>query len=377
MFSDFRNPTESQTLPTAYLPSRSTHLPDFAVTDMVVVMDPGAPRALVEAVVDQLNDYGFDVHRSNGVGTVLGAFGRQLDFDLRHIQILDGVRDVFRGTSPYKFVGRTWHPDDTIVDVDGVLVGGNEVVVIAGPCAVENEEQIEETAAAVASAGARILRGGAYKPRTSPYAFQGLGEEGLVLLRAAADRNGLKVVTEVMRPRQIDIVAKHAHILQIGARNMQNFPLLQEVGRAGLPVFLKRGMSATVEEWLMSAEYILAEGNPDVILCERGIRTFETATRNTLDLSAVPVAKKLSHLPVFVDPSHGVGLRDMVTPLAQAAVAVGADGLMVEAHPNPPQALSDGPQSLDLDEFGALMEEIQRIAEAVGRTVFEAREVAA
>jgi 3-deoxy-7-phosphoheptulonate synthase len=226
-------------------------------------------------------------------------------------------------------------------------------------------------------AGARILRGGAFKPRTSPYAFQGLGEEGLELLRAAADRNGLKVVTEIMRPRQIDMVAQHAHILQIGARNMQNFPLLQEVGRAGLPVFLKRGMSATVEEWLMSAEYILAEGNPDVILCERGIRTFETATRNTLDLSAVPVAKKLSHLPVFVDPSHGVGLRDKVTPLARAAVAVGADGLMVETHPNPPQALSDGPQSLYLDEFGALMEQIQRVAEAVGRNVLEAREVAA
>ncbi len=344
---------------------------------MVVVMDPGASKALVEAVVVRLNDYGFDVHRSNGVGTVIGAVGRQMDFDLRHIKILDGVKDVFRGSSPYKFAGRTWHPDDTFVDVDGVLVGGDEVVVIAGPCAVESEAQIEETAEAVASAGARILRGGAFKPRTSPYAFQGLGEEGLALLRSAADRNGLKVVTEVMRPRQIDIVAQHAHVLQIGARNMQNYPLLQEVGRAKLPVFLKRGMSATVEEWLMSAEYILAEGNPNVILCERGIRTFETATRNTLDLSAVPVIKKLSHLPIFVDPSHGVGLRDMVTPLARAAVAVGADGLMVETHPDPPQALSDGPQSLYLSEFAALMEQIQRVAEAVGRTVFEAREVAA
>lgn len=347
------------------------------MTDMVVVMDPGASKALVEAVVDQLNDYGFDVHRSNGVGTVLGAVGRHPEFDLRHVQIMDGVKDVFRGTSPYKFASRTWHPDNTLIDVDGVVVGGNEVVVIAGPCAVESEAQIEETAAAVARAGARMLRGGAFKPRTSPYAFQGLGEEGLQFLRNAADRNGLKVVTEVMGPRQIETVAKHAHVLQIGARNMQNFPLLQEVGRVGLPVFLKRGMSATVEEWLMSAEYILAEGNPNVILCERGIRTFETATRNTLDLSAVPVVKKLSHLPVFVDPSHGVGLRDKVTPLARAAVAVGADGLMVETHPDPPKALSDGPQSLYLDEFCELMEQIQRVAEAVGRTVVEAHQVAA
>ncbi len=344
---------------------------------MVVVMDPDASKALVEAVVDQLVDYGFDVHRSNGVGTVLGAVGRQLDFDLRHVKIMDGVKDVFHGTSPYKFAGRTWHPDDTLIDVDGVVIGGNEVVIIAGPCAVESEEQIEETASAVASAGARILRGGAFKPRTSPYAFQGLGDLGLALLRTAADRNGLKVVTEVMDTRQIETVARHAHILQIGARNMQNFPLLQEVGRAGLPVFLKRGMSATVEEWLMSAEYILAEGNPNVILCERGIRTFETATRNTLDLSAVPVAKKLSHLPVFVDPSHGVGLRDKVTPLARAAIAVGADGLMLETHPDPPQALSDGPQSLYLDEFRELMEQVRRVAEAVGRTVVEANAVAA
>lgn len=344
---------------------------------MVVVMDPSASKALVEAVVGRLNDYGFDVHRSNGVGTVLGAVGRQMDFDLRHIKILDGVKDVFRGSSPYKFAGRTWHPDNTLVDIDGVLIGGHEVIVIAGPCAVESEAQIEETAVAVVAAGARILRGGAFKPRTSPYAFQGLGETGLALLRSAADRNGLKVVTEVMRPRQIDVVGQHAHMLQIGARNMQNFPLLQEVGRAKLPVFLKRGMSATVEEWLMSAEYILAEGNPNVILCERGIRTFETATRNTLDLSAVPVVKKLSHLPIFVDPSHGVGLRDFVTPLARAAVAVGADGIMVETHPNPPQALSDGPQSLYLDEFRELMEQIQRVAEAVGRTVYDAREVAA
>jgi 3-deoxy-7-phosphoheptulonate synthase len=348
------------------------------VTDLVIVMEPGAAEARTVAVAEHLRGYGFDVHRADG-GTqaVLGAVGRVPDFDVRHIKILDGVKDVFRVTSPYKFASRTWHPDDTVVDVDGVLVGGREIVVMAGPCAVESEEQIETAAVAVAAAGARILRGGAFKPRTSPYSFQGLGVEGLQLLRAAADRNGLKVVTEVMRPNQIEAVARYAHVLQIGARNMQNFPLLQEVGRTGLPIFLKRGMSATVEEWLMSAEYILAEGNPNVILCERGIRTFETATRNTLDLSAVPVVQKKSHLPVFVDPSHGVGLRDKVTPLARAAVAVGAHGLMIETHPDPPQALSDGPQSLYLDEFVALMEQVRRVAEAVGRTLGEPQAAAA
>ncbi|MDX1438279.1 MAG: 3-deoxy-7-phosphoheptulonate synthase [Rubricoccaceae bacterium] len=348
------------------------------MTDMVVVMDPGASGALVESVVDQLVEHGFEVHKSNGVGqTVLGAVGKKVDFDLRHVKILDGVKDVFWVTSPYKFASRTWRAEDTVLDVDGVQIGGNEVVVIAGPCAVENEEQINRTAEVVASAGARLLRGGAFKPRTSPYAFQGLGVEGLKLMRAAADRNGLKVITEVMRPNQIESVARYAHVLQIGARNMQNFPLLQEVGRTNLPVFLKRGMSATIDEWLMSAEYILAEGNTNVILCERGIRTFETATRNTLDLSAVPVVKKRSHLPVFVDPSHGVGLRDLVTPLARAAIAVGADGLMVETHPDPPQALSDGPQSLYLEDFVDLMEQVRRVAEVVGRSVYQSEEAVA
>ena len=347
------------------------------MTDLVVVMEPGATEALTDAAEQHLRSYGFDVHRSDGATqSVLGAVGRIPDFDIRHIKILDGVKDVFRVTSPYKFASRTWHPDDSLVDVDGVLIGGAEVVVMAGPCAVESEDQIEAAAAAGAAAGARILRGGAFKPRTSPYSFQGLGVEGLQLMRAAADRHGLKVITEVMRAEQIDDVARYAHVLQIGARNMQNFPLLQEMGRTGLPVFLKRGMSATIEEWLMSAEYILAEGNPNVILCERGIRTFETATRNTLDLSAVPVVQKKSHLPVFVDPSHGVGLRDKVTPLARAAIAVGADGLMVETHPDPPQALSDGPQSLYLEGFAELMEQIRRVAEVVGRTVGEAQVVA-
>ena len=339
---------------------------------MVVVMEPGATEAQYEAVIERLDSYGFGVHRLTGVQqTVFGALGVKPDFDVRHIRVLDGVKDVFRVTAPYKFASRTWHPDDTVVDVDGVPVGGPEVIVMAGPCSVESEEQIELSAAAVAKAGARILRGGAYKPRSSPYAFQGLGESGLKMMREAADRHGLKVITEVMSESQIDVVAQYAHVFQIGARNMQNFSLLREVGRVGLPVFLKRGLSATIEEWLMSAEYVLAEGNPNVILCERGIRTFETATRNTLDLSAVPVVKKKSHLPVVVDPSHGVGLRDKIMPMARAAVAAGADGLMIEAHPNPPEALSDGPQSLYLDAFADLMVQVRRVAEAVDRTVAE------
>jgi 3-deoxy-7-phosphoheptulonate synthase len=312
-----------------------------------------------------------------GETTVLSAVGAPPDFDVRHVRVLEGVKDVFRVTSPYKLASRVWHSEDSIVDVDGVPVGGDEVVVMAGPCAVESEDQIEMTAAAVAAAGARILRGGAFKPRTSPYAFQGLGTEGLRLLRNAADRHGLKVVTEAMRTSQLETVARYAHVIQIGARNMQNFPLLTEAGRTGLPVLLKRGMSATIEEWLMSAEYVMAEGNPRVILCERGIRTFETATRNTLDLGAVAVVEQRSHLPVFVDPSHGTGLRDKVTPLARAAVAVGADGLIVETHPDPPAALSDGPQSLYLDDFADLMEQVRRVAEAVGRYVAPVREPAA
>jgi 3-deoxy-7-phosphoheptulonate synthase len=336
---------------------------------MVVVMYPEATEAQIEAVVERMDGYGFGVHRSTGAEyTVLGALGARPDFDVRHIKVLDGVKDVFRISSPYKLASRSWHPERSLVDVDGVVFGGDEVVVMAGPCSVESEEQIEAAAERVARAGAKILRGGAFKPRTSPYAFQGLGEDGLRMMRESADRHGLKVVTEVMRPRQAELVAKYAHVLQIGARNMQNFPLLQEAGKTKMPVLLKRGMSATIEEWLQSAEYVLAEDNPRVILCERGIRTFETATRNTLDLSAIPVVKKRSHLPIIADPSHGVGLRDKVMPMARAAVAAGADGLMIETHPNPPEALSDGPQSLYLDEFDDLMAQVRRVAEAIDRT---------
>ena len=343
------------------------------MTGMVVVMNPRATEPQVEAVIERLGGYGFGVHRSTGgeQTTVLGAVGNQPEFDVRHIKVLDGVKEVFRVTSPYKFASRTWHPDDTVVDVDGVPVGGQEVIVMAGPCSVESVDQIEASASVVAAAGARILRGGAYKPRSSPYSFQGLGEEGLRIMREAADAHGLKVVTEVMTTDQLDTVARYAHVLQLGARNMQNFPLLRELGRTNLPILLKRGLSATIEEWLMSAEYVLAEGNERVILCERGIRTFETATRNTLDLSAVPVVKELSHLPVIVDPSHGVGIRDKVTPMARAGVAAGADGLMVETHPNPPEALSDGPQSLYFEGFAELMDQVRAVALAVGRTVAE------
>ncbi len=337
---------------------------------MVVVMEPGADEAQIEAVIDRLNRHGFDVHRSSGVNqTVLGAIGVKPDFDTRYIKVLDGVADVYRVTEPYKFASRAWKKENTVFDVGGVTVGGDEIVVIAGPCSVESEAQIEAAAAHVAAHGATFLRGGAFKPRTSPYAFQGLGEEGLRYLRAAADRHGLNAVTEVMDIGKIDLIYRYTDVFQVGARNMQNFNLLKELGRSDKPVFLKRGPAATVEEWLMAAEYVMSQGNPHVILCERGIRTFETYTRNTLDLSAIPVVKKKSHLPVVADPSHGTGLRDQVTPMARAAVAAGADGLMVEVHPDPPSARSDGPQSLFFDQFVELMQQIRLIAQAIDRTV--------
>ncbi len=335
---------------------------------MIVALHEWATEAQIEAVTERLEAYGFEPQRIDGARqTVLGAIGVQPDFDVRHLQVLPGVAKVARVTSPYQFVGRAWQEEDTVLDIGGVAVGGEEIVVMAGPCSVESEEQLEAAAAAVAAEGATFLRGGAFKPRSSPYSFQGLGEEGLRLLRTVADRHGLRVITEVMTPGQVDLVGEHADVFQIGARNMQNFDLLRAVGRTERPVFLKRGLAATVKEWLMSAEYVMASGNPNVILCERGIRTFETATRNTLDLSAVPVAQSRSHLPVFVDPSHAAGLHDKVVPLARAAVAVGADGLLVEVHPDPPRALSDGPQSLTFEQFSDLMRQLRRVAAAVDR----------
>ncbi len=339
---------------------------------MVVVMEPGAPESRIEAVIQRLNDEGFGVHRTTGVGqSVLCAVGVKREFDIRLIKVLDSVADVYRVTEPYKFASRSWKHENTTFDIDGVTVGGSEVLVMAGPCSVESEEQMEATAAFVATQGATFLRGGAFKPRSSPYSFQGLGEEGLRYMRAAADRHGLRVITEVMEIGQIDLIDSYTHVFQVGARNMQNFNLLKELGRGDKPVFLKRGPSATIEEWLMAAEYVMSQGNPHVILCERGIRTFETYTRNTLDLSAVPVVKKKSHLPIFVDPSHGTGIRGKVIPMARAAVAAGADGLMIEVHPDPPNAASDGPQSLFLEQFAELMHQVRLIAHALDRTIRE------
>jgi 3-deoxy-7-phosphoheptulonate synthase len=337
---------------------------------MLVVMQQGATEEQIEHVIERLTDLGFDVHRSTGViHTVLGGVGGKYDFDLAVFEVMEGVKEAHRIVSPYKLASRSFRPGGTIVQVGDIAIGGENVVVMAGPCSVENRDQIEQCAEAVARDGARVIRGGAFKPRSSPYAFQGLGEEGLQMLRTAADRHGLAVVSEVMDQTQIPLIAKYADILQVGARNMQNFNLLRELGRQPKPVLLKRGIAATIEELLLSAEYILAGGNYNVILCERGIRTFETYTRNTMDISAIPVVKKLSHLPIVADPSHGTGRRDKVAPMARAAVAAGADGLLVEVHPDPDRALSDGAQSLRPEQFEELMRQLRMIAPAVGRTI--------
>jgi 3-deoxy-7-phosphoheptulonate synthase len=337
---------------------------------VVVVMEEGATVAQVERVVAQLVEMGFDVHRSTGTTTtILGAVGGHRDADPRVVEMLEGVREVIRITEPYKLASRSFRPEGTVVTLGDVRIGGDEVIVMAGPCSVESEEQVRAAAAAVRRAGAKVLRGGAFKPRSSPYAFQGLGEDGLRLLRWAADEQGLKAVSEVMDVSQIGVMDQYVDILQVGARNMQNFSLLRELGKVRKPVLLKRGISATIEEWLLSAEYVLSGGNMDVILCERGIRTFENYTRNTLDISAIPVVKKLSHLPILADPSHGTGRRDKVAPMARAAVAAGADGLLIEVHCDPDRALSDGAQSLPPGQFDRLMAELRIIAPAIGRSI--------
>lgn len=337
---------------------------------MVVVMKERASEEQIQRVVAQLVQMGFDVHRSTGSQrTVIGAVGGDGKHDPRLLEVLDGVHEVMRITEPYKLASRTFKPDDTVITVGDVRIGGDEVIVMAGPCSAENEAQVMSTAAAVRRAGAKVLRGGAFKPRSSPYSFQGLGEAGLQLLRAAADAHNLKLVSEVMDASQIALMDGYVDIYQVGARNMQNFTLLRELGKVRRPVLLKRGISATIEEWLLSAEYVLAGGNTDVILCERGIRTFESYTRNTLDISAIPVVKKLSHLPVFVDPSHGTGRRDKVAPMARAAVAAGADGLIIEVHCDPDAAMSDGAQSLFPGQFERLMAELRIIAPAIGRSI--------
>ena len=342
---------------------------------MLVVMQQGATEEQIAHVIDRLVDRGFDVHRSTGViHTVLGGVGGKYDFDLAVFEVMEGVKEAHRIVSPYKLASRSFRPGGTIVRAGNgsharVEIGGGQVIVMAGPCSVENRDQIERSAELVAQAGARVIRGGAFKPRSSPYAFQGMGEAGLRLLREAADRNGLLVVSEVMDQTQIPMVAQYTDILQVGARNMQNFNLLRELGKQRQPVLLKRGIAATIEELLLSAEYIMAGGNYDVVLCERGIRTFETYTRNTMDISAIPVVKKLSHLPIVADPSHGTGRRDKVAPMARAAVAAGADGLLIEVHPDPDRALSDGAQSLRPEQFEELMCQLRMIAPAVGRTI--------
>jgi 3-deoxy-7-phosphoheptulonate synthase len=336
---------------------------------MVVVMKERAGEAQVEKVIAHLVGLGMDVHRSSGAArTVLGVVGSG-KVDPRLIEMLDGVHEVLRISEPYKLASRTFKPDDTVFASGEVRIGGDEVIVMAGPCSAESQDQVHASAAAIKRAGAKVLRGGAFKPRSSPYSFQGLGEEGLRLLRDAANAHDLRLITEVMDISQIEVIDKYADIFQVGARNMQNFTLLRELGHARKPIMLKRGISATIEEWLLSAEYILSGGNTNVILCERGIRTFENATRNTLDISAIPVVKQLSHLPVFVDPSHGTGRRDKVAPMARAAVAAGADGLIIEVHCDPDHALSDGAQSLFPSQFDRLMAELRIIAPAIGRSI--------
>jgi len=337
---------------------------------MVIVMEKHAAEEKIERVVAELIARGFDVHRSTGSDqTVLGVVGDVANVDTREFELFDGVQEVVRVSEPYKLTSRTFKRESSVIDARGVRIGGDEVVIMAGPCTIESEHQVFETARRVARAGARVLRGGAYKPRTSPYAFQGMGLDGLKILRAAGDECDMATVSEVMEISQIEGMLPYVDILQVGARNMQNFNLLAALGQVRKPVLLKRGMSATIQEWLLAAEYIMAGGNYDVILCERGIRTFETYTRNTLDISAIPVIHKLSHLPIIGDPSHASGRRNKVAPLARAIVAAGGDGVLIEVHYDPEKAVCDGPQSLYPEQFARLMDELRIIVPAVGRTI--------
>lgn len=337
---------------------------------MVISMRPDATEAQIEAVIRKLQELNLDSHRSTGINrTVIGAIGDTPQIDIRDFEILEGVDEVVRITAPYKLASRQFKSNNTIIKVGAVEIGSREVMVIAGPCAIEGSKQINKIARLVAASGAKILRGGAFKPRTSPYSFQGLGENGLKMMREAADKYNLAICSEIMDANQIELMLNYVDILQVGARNMQNFTLLRSLSKLNKPVLLKRGLSATIEELLMSAEYILSGGNQEVILCERGIRTFETYTRNTMDICAIPVVQKLSHLPIIADPSHGTGIRDKVLPMARAAIAAGADGLIVEVHHDPSKALSDGAQSLYPEQFDKLMKELEIIARAIGKTL--------
>ncbi len=335
---------------------------------MIVLMRAGCSQDEIHGVVKRIEELGLKGHISQGIEhTVIGVLGQPFPELRDRLELLPGVEEVFAVSKPYKLASREFHPLNTVVTVNDLAIGGDEVVIMAGPCAVESEEQLLTTAHAVKAAGANILRGGAFKPSTSPYHFRGLGEEGLKLLAKAREDTAMPVITEVMTPTDVELVASYADILQIGARNMQNFTLLDEVGKTRKPVMLKRGLSSTIQEWLLAAEYILAQGNEQVILCERGIRTFETYTRNTMDISAIPIIKKLSHLPIIADPSHATGKWYLVSPLALAALAAGADGLMIEVHPSPDLALKDGAQSLTFDNFQRLTSQLTLLAEATGR----------
>ena len=335
---------------------------------MIVIMERRASADQIQKVVDRVEELGFRAHLSQGEErTIIGVIGDERPLSVEALELLDGVERVVPVLHPFKLASRDFKPDRTVIQLDGVNIGGDEIIVMAGPCAVESREQVFEVAWAVKEAGAKVLRGGAFKPRTSPYTFQGLGVPALELLGEVRETVGLPIVSEVMSAADIATVSKYVDVLQIGARNMQNYSLLQEVGKTSKPVLLKRGMSSTIHEWLMSAEYVLSNRNYNVMICERGIRTFETATRFTLDINAVPVAKQLTHLPVIIDPSHGTGKANLVGPAAKAAVAAGADGLIIEVHPNPDRALSDGAQSIRPEAFQKLMVELRQIAAAVGR----------
>jgi 3-deoxy-7-phosphoheptulonate synthase len=334
---------------------------------MIVVMEEHATEEQLAKVVDKLMSFGVDIHRSTGERyTVLGVVGPYIP-EIKDLEVLEGVHEVVQVGAPYKLAARAFKPEGTKIRVKDVVIGGEEVVMMAGPCTVESKEQVEAIAAVVAAKGVRVLRGGAFKPRSSPYSFQGLGEQGLKFLRDAADRHGMIAVSEIMESSQIPMFIRYADILQVGARNMQNFNLLRDLSKLNKPILLKRGPAATIEETLLAAEYLMSGGNHEVIICERGIKTFETYTRNTMDIAAIPVIKKLSHLPVVADPSHATGRRDKVPPMARAALAAGADGLLIEVHNDPERALCDGPQSLLPEQFDKLMDQLRAIAPAVER----------
>ncbi|MFT4105323.1 MAG: 3-deoxy-7-phosphoheptulonate synthase [Lacrimispora sp.] len=339
---------------------------------MIIIMKPNASNEAVGKIKNLIESNGLQVHLSEGTEvTIVGVVGDKTKLQGANIELMEGVDKIVAVTETYKLVNKKFHPDDTVISIGNAKIGPGHLTMMAGPCAIENHDMLMETAFAVKKAGAQFLRGGAYKPRTSPYAFQGLEEEGLKFMQEAREATGLNIVCEVTSLKSLETAVKYVDMIQIGARNMQNFELLKETGKAGVPVLLKRGLSATIDEWLNSAEYIASEGNTNIVLCERGIRTYETATRNTLDISAVPVIRAKSHLPVIIDPSHATGVRAYIEPISKAAIAVGADGLIVEVHPCPSCALSDGPQSLTFEQFDSLVEELKPYARLAGRTLDE------